>query len=64
MNEDTENAEKPIDTDANPLDTMSVIVRGSAFNKLHDLLDHLDTDEAWREFTTQMRLEIPSRLQA
>lgn len=63
MIEESENTEKPA-SDVSPLDEMSVVVRGSAFNKIHDLLDHLDTDELWHEFTAAMRLEIPARLVA
>lgn len=65
MIEEYENTEKPAsDAVINPLDEMSVVVRGTAFNKVHDLLDHLDTDELWHEFTAAMRQTIPPRLVA
>ena len=35
-----------------------------ALAKLHDLLDHLDTDPAWREVVVEYRALLPERSHA
>lgn len=37
------------------------LITREALNKVHDLLDHLDTDPAWREVVAEYRTMLPER---